>query len=371
MRAPRPSDAKRLLIQQYQFLDDLSFVRNPADVLDKSEKDELQKFIVALATQFKKAGWEGDGEIGLIWLPPFVDVGVEDTWGTYVWHVKQSNNGTSWLASDTSLDFKRLREQNEHLGRGDRVPVGIMFTACNTLQKRVLRVISNVSRQLKALPTRPIAIMTEIQEELTQAAQGGLVSQLNYFLDDCYLEVLQEVLDFGNTSRLRLGKFKANLSPMTYIPELAEETAGTRDAESGQWFTIKGLISDIWQSYKFEPFKQKTEMLFKACEYKVDAGIHSSIMKHVLLRNCIQHHERQVTADALRQAGLKEFTVLRRNRSTMKLGVGARISFPLAELVELAKQLDTFAMRFDAHTRTRIRSLHWVSSSWFRDAVQK
>lgn len=300
-----------------------------------------------------------------------LDVGVEDTWGTYVWHVKQSNNGTSWLASETSLDFRRLRQQNEHLSRRDSLSVGIMFTACNTLQKRVLRVVSDVSRQLKALPTRPIAIMTEIQGELAQAAQGELVAQLNYFLDDCYLEVLQEVLDFGNTSRLLLGKFKASLSPMAYIPELNEESAGTRDAESGQWFTTKGLISDIWQSYKFEPFKQKAEMLFKACEYKVDAGIHSSIMKHVLLRNCIQHHERQVTADALRQAGLKEFTVLQRNGSTVKLGRGARISFSLSELVEFAKQLDKLAVRFDAHTRTRVRSRHWVSRSLLRDAVQK
>ncbi|MGA7568986.1 MAG: hypothetical protein WBW53_23230 [Terriglobales bacterium] len=74
MQTPRPADAKTLLIQQYQFLDDLSFIRNPADVY-KSEKGELKQFIVALRTQFKKAGWEGDGEIGVIWLPPFVGCG--------------------------------------------------------------------------------------------------------------------------------------------------------------------------------------------------------------------------------------------------------------------------------------------------------
>lgn len=51
-----------------------------------------------VAKAFKLAGWEGDGEIGYIWIPPFMLDG--GTSGKCVWHVKQSNNGTSWLCSD-------------------------------------------------------------------------------------------------------------------------------------------------------------------------------------------------------------------------------------------------------------------------------
>jgi hypothetical protein len=41
-------------------------------------------------------GWEGDGTIQMMWLPPFVGAGVEDAHGVFIWHVKQANNGTSW-----------------------------------------------------------------------------------------------------------------------------------------------------------------------------------------------------------------------------------------------------------------------------------
>jgi hypothetical protein len=41
MRAPKPTDAKRLVVQRYHFLDDLSFVRNPADVFHDSEQSDL------------------------------------------------------------------------------------------------------------------------------------------------------------------------------------------------------------------------------------------------------------------------------------------------------------------------------------------
>jgi hypothetical protein len=146
-----------------------------------------------------------------------------------------------------------------------------MFTARATFQKQTQKLMSTLSRKLKALPTVPRAIMTEIQDELTQTAQGELISQLDSFLDDCYLQVLKKAFDYGNTSKLRLGKFKASLSPTAYIPEEGEDPR-IRDAESGQWFTVQGLISDIWHSCKFESFKQKAEMLFGACDYNVDPG---------------------------------------------------------------------------------------------------
>jgi len=359
MRVPSPKDAKTLNIKQYQFLDDLTFIRTPKDVFEESSKAELDEFLAALRHELTEAGWEGDGKIGVIWLPPFVDIGTEDTWGTYVWHVKQSNNGMSWLAADTSLDFRRLREQNEGWFREDCVPTGIMFTACTILQRRVLAQLTALSRRLKALPSRPKEIMTEIRDQLANTAQGQLVSELNYFLDDCYLQVLQEVLDYGNTSKLKLSKFKTSLNPTTYIPDEGESIS-RGDAESGQWFTTKGLITDIWNSYKFEPFKQKTEMLFKACEYSIPSETQRMITKHVLLRNCIQHHEGGVTADALRVAGVHDFTLLGSRGSKVKLGSGAKISFSVHELFAFAKDLDKLATTFDSHTRQRIRAKHWV-----------
>lgn len=50
-----------------------------------------------LASLFIDAGWEGDGEINCIFVPPCLFDG-KDGWCGIVYHVKQINNGTSWLA---------------------------------------------------------------------------------------------------------------------------------------------------------------------------------------------------------------------------------------------------------------------------------
>jgi hypothetical protein len=50
------------------------------------------------AIVFKAMGWEGDGTLGIIWVPPFM-LKETDCYGLHVWHVKQSNNGTSWICA--------------------------------------------------------------------------------------------------------------------------------------------------------------------------------------------------------------------------------------------------------------------------------
>jgi hypothetical protein len=97
---------KNYFVYQYQHLDVLAGILTPSEVYRNfGELDELVKEVKKLLL---KNGWEGDGEISLIWLPPFIDVGIEDTFGTYIWHVKQDNNGISWLASPVELNFERL-----------------------------------------------------------------------------------------------------------------------------------------------------------------------------------------------------------------------------------------------------------------------
>ena len=72
----------------------------------------LKPYLEKIEELFREIGWEGDGKLGVIWIPPFVDIGIEDGWGTYIWHVKQSNNGTSWLASNCTLNFERIKAQD-------------------------------------------------------------------------------------------------------------------------------------------------------------------------------------------------------------------------------------------------------------------
>lgn len=106
-----PEDIQNVFVYQYHFLDYLEYTVDAQRVLANHRRKE--DYLRAIKQRFQRAGWEGDGVIQFIWLPPFIGVGVEDTHGALLWHVKQFNNGTSWLASHEQLPFGRLLEQND------------------------------------------------------------------------------------------------------------------------------------------------------------------------------------------------------------------------------------------------------------------
>ena len=54
-------------------------------------------------------GWEGDGEIRFMWFPPFLKIGMEDTWGTLAFFVKQCNNGTAFIACPEPIPYLTQR----------------------------------------------------------------------------------------------------------------------------------------------------------------------------------------------------------------------------------------------------------------------
>lgn len=97
-------------VYSYHFIDDRLFFLNARETLGGFPDgyaiiDEAEKLL-------KRHGWEGDGTLELLWLPPFMGVGVEDTYGVVCFHVKQSNNGTSWFASKYALPFESLEPHN-------------------------------------------------------------------------------------------------------------------------------------------------------------------------------------------------------------------------------------------------------------------
>lgn len=104
-----PDRMKEFYVYTYEHVDILEFMPRAELVLQGVPKASF--VLEAVRQRFSEAGWEGDGEIRILWLPPFVGAGAEDTWGVAVWFVKQENNGTAFLASPVSLPFPRLLEQ--------------------------------------------------------------------------------------------------------------------------------------------------------------------------------------------------------------------------------------------------------------------
>jgi len=79
----------------YEWIDNLHFTLNPRDCIIDPDP-----YLNIVKQRFSEIGWNGDGTIDLIWLPPFLLEGVrshEFTQGVILWHVKQKEDGISWL----------------------------------------------------------------------------------------------------------------------------------------------------------------------------------------------------------------------------------------------------------------------------------
>ncbi|WP_282628391.1 hypothetical protein [Empedobacter sedimenti] len=90
-----PEKLKDFEVTSYEWIDNLNFTLNPADCLDHPDE-----YISIVKQRFLDDNWDGDGDIELMWIPPFMlreDVQWDFTKGITIWHVKQSEDGTSWL----------------------------------------------------------------------------------------------------------------------------------------------------------------------------------------------------------------------------------------------------------------------------------
>jgi len=85
-----------------QFCAELSYFETPSDQFVELLTTELRH---RLSTLFGKAGWEGDGDIECVFVPPFF---VPDGYSNCetIFHVKQSNNGTSFVAMPPGFTLK-------------------------------------------------------------------------------------------------------------------------------------------------------------------------------------------------------------------------------------------------------------------------
>lgn len=357
---PEASVIQAYYTYEYTFLDDLQFIKAPEDASTDEDPDRISDVVEAVRRKFLEVGWEGDGEIGILWLPPFVEAGVEDTWGTYVWHVKQSNNGISFLASPYPLEFPRLAEQNrafeEAPARQGRA-INIVETGVRCLRRDASTLKSLLVESLQQLgAVAPGPIHDDIIAKLLVHYQGLMMRALTEFLDDCYLRFLIEVINDRNKANIKLQKIKVQIDPNRYLPE--EDADYPIDDSGSQWLTVQGLISDIWKTFRFEPYKMKTQMLFGAIDFKLDESVRAELMKHVVLRNCVQHHEGQLDKDSLRQCGVATF-VMRKAGGTYEIKAWKKIAFTQEELLHLADLLEELASEFSNYVDIRIPTRHY------------
>jgi hypothetical protein len=108
-----PEQLKTFRLTMYEWIDNLNFTMDPAKCLDNADE-----YIAVAKALFLEAGWAGDGEIELIWIPPFMFRGTripEFTVGVIIWHVKQDNDGLSWILTPVELPCETEFDQKDAL----------------------------------------------------------------------------------------------------------------------------------------------------------------------------------------------------------------------------------------------------------------
>lgn len=101
-----PETLRTFDIFGYEWIDNLCFTIDPKECLDNSEK-----YIEIAKELFLEEGWNGDGNVELMWVPPFMFDGSRTgdfTDGVTVWHVKQHEDGISWILHPKNIFDKKI-----------------------------------------------------------------------------------------------------------------------------------------------------------------------------------------------------------------------------------------------------------------------
>jgi len=346
-------EVEKYFVYEYQHLDDLRFLRSPEDVLYVDPgQPPVEQWVAKVDEFLRRHGWEGDGAIRIMWFPPFAPVGVQDTHGTYAWVVKQNNNGTSFIASGVELPFNRLLAQNrDHIVWQGLVPVGLARGGREMLVERLGNLSAALTSDLDAVASIG-ARSAGVRKALLERTQGQMVQELHALLDEVYLRLLVHVISEGNRSGLKLRKSSVNLNPANYQPDDGEDTS--------DWFTLNGLVRDMWRDYKFEPFREKLDMLLRPVDFKMSAEADQVLRQHVAMRNSVQHHEGRLDASELKRLGVSTLELQGPGAANITLKAGSEISFPLAELERFDRVLREFAAALDAHVEERVSGRFYV-----------
>lgn len=332
-------------VYSYEHIDDIGFWRAPEAVFPEFQcRDRLCAWAEAVSDLLRKAGWEGDGRLSIIWLPPFVGIGPEDTFGVYIWAVKQSNKGTTWLASPFELGFPRLLAQNfdRPVWRG-AVPRSLSYDDTISFKNRVETEIATLRRELKAI--QDVDGAGSIQKRILEHGQGSLVQYLQEYLDSCYLRVLHHVIVNGNSAGLKVSKSKAYIT-------LGEDRQGY-SGDGSAWLSLSIVTSDLLKAYCFSKFKDRLTQLFKSVELPVGDAIMFDLRKHVEIRNCIQHHQGELTQDSLNELG-KNRLELNSGGEAIIVGAWQNIILSLEEVVAFSETLLDLADRVESQFERRI-----------------
>ena len=304
-------------VKVYHYIDNLEHLIDPKTIFPDCD-DEIEEVKLA----FKENGWEGDGEIKLIWIPPFVCEATNwITEGIYVWHVKQANNGDSFLAYKGDFPFYSDEDQN------------------NIDNWDIEGDIKHFINSLKSFDTLLMTNFNNNSDPLFFVALNGLHSQIisdyNDMLNSLALRIFHYIFMSNNKVGLELNyKPKCTIS----VSEISQtkEKYGTGSGE-GYFFSLIQIVQSLFDNFKFEEYKERFKVINSSFSYDSNA-YRAFLMKHVQFRNSIQHNESVLTKDEYESIG-EIPTILQDDGTSKTIRAWDLISLTKSEVKMLVSKL--------------------------------
>lgn len=333
---------KTIRVEQFQFIDNLEHIIDPKDVEGNYEErtEDVKK-------AFLENGWEGDGEIGLIWIPPFIeDTG--DGLGSYVWHVKQDNNGISFLGyeemeASMDKDWRLKKDQVESVTVTYDITKG-----CLDSIKKYRSYLDKVA-DVKANGF----LQEELYNILLGAIQNELVATFVDCIDEMYLCFLKHVLDCENTDKLKLRRVNAKLS-------LNKICSGNGDYVDS-YLIIQHIETAIWKDFKFWPFMEKFNEICNVVDYKCDEEVKLKIKCHIVIRNAFQHSDRQIGPDMMKILGKDAINLLGEKGEKIEVKEWGHIELSVREIESFCDSLEKFITNYEQHINKRMKARYIIS----------
>jgi hypothetical protein len=102
-----PEKLREFQAYGFEYIDNRLFCISPEKLLGTRA---ALGYLEIATSRFLEMGWAGDGEIELLWLPSFVfpSASAIPPVGIIIWHVKQTEDGLSYLLSPVILPFEEF-----------------------------------------------------------------------------------------------------------------------------------------------------------------------------------------------------------------------------------------------------------------------
>lgn len=323
-------------VERYQFIDNLEHIISPQEIYKGDSLDEL---LANVKAAFEKAGWEGDGEIGLIWLPPFILESTGDTFGQYIWHVKQDNNGISFLGYIDNVVDQEIQSKEDDYEEQTITKSESNFMIDEIAKSKVLLC------ELEEAKRKGIA--DTLYSITLNALQNQIIANLVDYIDEVYLQYAEHVIGQNNLDRIKLKKTKVNLSLDTI-------SDGVEGGYMDSWLTLKSIVGAIWQDFKFWKFSDKFREICNCIDFNCPNEIKEVIIKHVEIRNSIQHHGSQFTAESAKRIGKNFLVIFDENHVEKKIDVWGMIGLTSNEVESLLDAVKNFINLYERHVETRM-----------------